>query len=459
VSDKTEVLNPATEEVIGVVPVGTAADAEAAVASARHAFDEWAGLDPVARCARLRPFLDALRSRGRELATLVVAETGAIGPLAKRLHVDTALDHFEWFLDAGSRPAVEERDGPTKLVVREPVGVVGAITPFNFPFFLNIEKIAPALVAGNTVVLKPSPLTPLEALVIADVADEVGLPRGVLSVVTGGLDVGRVLTTDPRVDLVTFTGSDAVGAQVMAQAAPTLKRVLLELGGKSALIVRPDADLDGATLFGLSQLIVQAGQGCALCTRHLIHASIVDEYVERLVALAEAVVVGDPAQRGVGMGPLIRPAQVERVNGLVQTAVTGGAGVACGGRRPPHVDRGFFYEPTVLTGVTNDATVARREVFGPVAVVIPFTDDDDAVRMANDSDYGLGGAVWSDDTEAALAIALRVRTGYLTVNGGGGAMHPALPFGGYKRSGVGRELGVEGLDAYTELKSIDLRVA
>ena len=458
-TDKVEVLNPATEEVIGVVPVATAADAETAVASARGAFDTWAALDNAERCARLRPLLDALRARARELAALVVAETGAIGPLAKRLHVDTALDHFEWFLDAGSRRAVEERDGPTKLVVREPVGVVGAITPYNFPFFLDIEKIAPALVAGNTVVLKPSPLTPLEALAIADVAEAAGVPPGVLSVITGGVDVGHVLTTDPRVDLVTFTGSDTVGAQVMAQAAPTLKRVLLELGGKSALIVRADADLDVATRFGLSQVTVQAGQGCALCTRHLVQASVFDEYVERLATMARAVVVGDPAGAGVGMGPLIRPQHVDRVDALVQAGVGEGATVVAGGRRPPDLDRGFFYEPTVLTGVDNRSTVARTEIFGPVAVVIPFADDDEAVALANDSAYGLGGAVWSADVDAALAVALRVRTGYLTVNGGGGAMHPALPFGGYKRSGIGRELGIEGLDAYREVKSIDLRVA
>jgi aldehyde dehydrogenase (NAD+) len=456
---KEEVLNPATGEVIAVVPIGTALEAAEAVDAARSAAGSWGSLGNEERCDRLVPLADALRARARELASLVIAETGAIGPVAKRMHVDAALAQLDWFIDAGRRSAVEERGGPTKLVVRDPVGVVAAITPFNFPFLLNIQKVAPALVAGNTVVLKPSPFTPLEALVIAEVAAEAELPPGVLTVVTGGVEVGEVLTTHPAVDLVTFTGSDAVGARVMAQAAGSLKPVLLELGGKSALVVREDADLDGAVAFGLSQFTLQAGQGCAFCTRHLVHASLYDDYVDRLVAVAEGMVVGDPADPDTGMGPLIRAPQVERVARLVATGVNEGAKVRTGGRRPDHLDRGFFYLPTVLTGVDNRSTVARTEIFGPVAVVLPFTDDDEAVALANDSPYGLGGAVWSTDTATAVELARRVRTGYLTVNGGGGRLDPALPFGGIKRSGIGRELGLEGLDAYTTLKSIDVRPA
>lgn len=451
------ILNPATGETIATVAVGTAAATADAIEAAHAAAGSWAALGNDERVERLRPLADALRAHARDITELVIAETGAIGPVAKRMHVDAALDQLDWFLEVGRRSAVEQRGGPMKLVVRDPVGVVAAITPYNFPFLLNVQKAAPALVAGNTVVLKPSPLTPLEAFVLANAAVEAELPPGVLSVVTGGIDVGEVLTTHPKVDLVTFTGSDAVGSRVMAQAAPSLKPVLLELGGKSAMIVREDADLDGAVAFGLAQIVLQAGQGCAFCTRHLVHNSRYDEYVERLVAAAEQITVGDPAERGIGMGPLIRAAHVDRVARLVAAGVDEGAVVATGGRRPSHLDRGFFYLPTVLTGVDNRSMIARTEVFGPVAVAMPFADDDEAVAMANDSPYGLGGAVWSADTATAVDIARRVRTGYLTVNGGSGRLDPALPFGGIKRSGIGRELGIEGLDAYTTVKSIDVR--
>jgi len=463
------VLNPATEQPIAVAAVGDLGDLDAALAAARRAADEgpWRSMTPAARGDLLDRFVDVLEARVEQLTALVIAESGAIGPLAKRLHVRTALSHFRHFNQLARRspltplemsPAAGRSPMAAAVVAREPFGVVAAITPFNFPFFLNVEKVAPALAAGNTVVLKPSPLTPLEALVLGAVAEEVHLPPGVLNVVTGSTSVAEALTTDERVDLITFTGSDTVGSQIMAQAAPALTPVLLELGGKSALVVRADADLDAAVPFGLSQLLIQAGQGCALCTRHLVHRSVYDEYVERLVAMVGMVPVGDPADRATGMGPLISAAQRTRVEGYVERGRDEGGEVVAGGRRPPHLDRGHFYEPTVFLGLDNSSTLGQEEIFGPVVLVTPFDDDEQAVALANDSRYGLAGSVFSGDLAAATSMALALQTGYVTINGGGGSLSPLLPFGGYKRSGIGRELGEMGFEAYQQTKSLDLNL-
>ncbi|HEV7861133.1 MAG TPA: aldehyde dehydrogenase family protein, partial [Acidimicrobiia bacterium] len=316
-----EIPNPATGAPVGKAPVGSAADAAAAVAAARRAFDEgpWPRLSPKERAALLATFADTLLRQTANLVALVVAEAGSTVGAALSHQVTLPLQHLEWWVDQAGRdrttalaPRVTSRsDGTSWLgssVVRHPpVGVVAAITPFNFPFFLNVWKVGPALAAGNTVVLKPSPFTPFSALVLAAAAEGAELPPGVLNVVTGGPEVGQLLTTDRAVDMVTFTGSDLVGAAIMGQASPTLKRVLLELGGKSAMIVRADADVDLDAATGAHHLTFQAGQGCALCTRHLVHASVLPEYTERLVARLRAVVVGDPADPATGMGPLIRP--------------------------------------------------------------------------------------------------------------------------------------------------------
>jgi aldehyde dehydrogenase (NAD+) len=307
------------------------------------------------------------------------------------------------------------------------------------------------------VVLKPSPFTPFSALVLAAAAEAADLPPGVLNVVTGGLEVGQRLTTDPAVDMVTFTGSDVVGAAIMGQAAPTLKRVLLELGGKSALIVRADAHLDLAAATGAHHLTFQAGQGCALCTRHLVHSSVAEEYTAALAGRLAAVKLGDPADPGIGMGPLIRPAAVERVERYVSAARERGAEVVTGGRRPVGAGvaaGGWFYEPTLITGVDNAWPVAREEIFGPVGVVIPVADDDEAVRVANDSPFGLSGAVFSRDVGAAYELACRLRTGEVNLNGGAGVMSAEAPFGGFKRSGLGRELGEAGFLEYCQTQTI-----
>ena len=463
-----EIPNPATGRGIGLAPVGTAADAADAIAAARRAFDDgpWPQLTPRERSVRLRAFHAALAERAADLIGLVVAEAGSTVAAALSHQITLPLQHLEWWVEATARdrtqalpPRVTGRsDGTAWLgsyVVRHPpVGVVAAITPFNFPFLLNVWKVGPALATGNTVVLKPSPFTPFSALALAEAAEAADLPPGVLNVITGGPDVGRLLTTDPAVDMVTFTGSDLVGAAIMGQAAPSLKRVLLELGGKSAMIVRADADLDLAAATGAGHLTFQAGQGCALCTRHLVHASVADHYMELLAARLAAVRVGDPADPSVGMGPLIRPESVERVEGYVSTAREKGADVVAGGRRPEGPSGGWFYEPTVLTGVDNAWPVAREEIFGPVGVVIPFDSDDEAVRMANDSPFGLSGAVFSRDVGAAYELACRLRTGEVNLNGGAGVMSAEAPFGGCKRSGLGRELGEQGLLEYCQTQTI-----
>jgi len=339
-------------------------------------------------------------------------------------------------------------------VRREPFGVCALIPAYNFPFFLSMMKLIPALAAGCTTVLKPAPTTPLESLLLADFAEAAGLPPGVLNVVTGDVEAGHELTMHPMVDLVSFTGSDAVGRLVYTQAAATMKKVVLELGGKSASIVRADADLAAAVRGTVAGMTTHAGQGCSLLTRTLVHESRHDEYVERVRTALAGVTVGDPTAESTTMGPLISEAQRAKVEKLIRTGEEEGARIAHGGGRPAGLDRGWFVEPTLFTGVDSAMTIARTEFFGPVGVIIPFRDDDEAVRIANDSPYGLGGGVWSTDTAAAHGIAARIRTGSVSINGGGTGVNPRAPFGGYKQSGLGREWGAAGLDEYLQTKAI-----
>ena len=467
--DLAEVVNPATEEVIGTAPVGNAEDAEAAVAAARAAFDDgpWPRRSQQERCDTLVRFFDILVARQQEFENLIVAEAGATYPLAKFAHVGIAMDHFQFALDeARTRrpitalpPRVTQVSGGrgslgSAVTVREPVGVVGAITAFNYPHLINLSKIVPALLMGNTLVLKPSPYTPLEALALGDIATEAGIPPGTLNIVTGGSDVGQVLTSDGRVDMVSFTGSPSVGATVMEQGAPTIKKVLLELGGKSALIAREDVDVEVVAEQAAMGLTYQAGQGCGLCSRFLVHNSIFSAFVDKATSVLQSVKLGNPADPTTQMGPLIREVQRQRVAGMVDAAVRHGAVLATGGRVPEHLTTGFFYEPTLLTDVDNGDTIAQEEVFGPVGVVIGYDTDDEAVRIANDSRYGLSGAIWSADSGRAFEMALQIRTGTVKINGGSAV---ETPFGGYKWSGVGREYGTQGLDEYTETKAISYR--
>lgn len=463
------VLNPATEDVLGLAPVSGAEEVEQAIAAAREAFDKgpWPRMAPGERAAKMQALFDGLMARKADIMRLIVEEAGSTIGIGEMIQFGMPMQHVKYFVEAGARnrdiPApigtAPGANGPNlvgSIVRREPAGVVAAITPYNFPYYLNIMKIFPALVTGNTMVLKPSPYTPFSALIVAEVAAEIGLPRGVLSIVTGGKEVGEALTTDPRVDMITFTGSDTVGSAIMAQGAPTLKRVHFELGGKSVHVVRGDADMATALAVGMA-FTIHAGQGCALQTRHVVHNSIRAQYVAALSGALQKVKLGDPSDASVSMGPLIREAQRARVEHFVEEGRKSGFTLVAGGKRPADLKKGFFYEPTLFDNVDNKSAIAQEEIFGPVAVVIGFDTDEQAIDIANDSKFGLSGSISSRDLGAAFAMASAIRTGGVMINGGGSAGGSPQPFGGFKRSGIGRENGEEGLNAYTELKSISFR--
>jgi acyl-CoA reductase-like NAD-dependent aldehyde dehydrogenase len=405
---------------------------------------------------------EVMERRAEELKELSVREAGSTRALADTLQVGIPLHHFR---DTAERVLAQyqfERPmaptvGPTLaqgVIRREPYGVAALISAYNFPFFLNILKLAPALAAGCTAILKPAPATPLEAYVLGEMAEEAGLPPGVLNVVSGNVAAGQALTTHPGVDIVSFTGSDTVGRLVYAQAAPSLKKVVLELGGKSANIITADVDLELVVPSVVGGMITHAGQGCSLLTRTLVHRSRLDELVGLVKQALDQVTVGDPADAATTMGPLISAAQREKVESLIAAGRDEGAQVAHGGGRPSHLDRGFFVEPTLFVDVDNAMTIARKEFFGPVGVVIAFDDTDEAIRLANDSEFGLGGGVWAADPVDAYRIATRLRTGMVYINGGGAGSSPHTPFGGYKQSGLGLERGEFGLDEFLLSKSI-----
>ncbi|MDG1782041.1 MAG: aldehyde dehydrogenase family protein [Porticoccaceae bacterium] len=468
------VINPATEEVIGEAPVGTIADAEAAISAAREAFDKgpWPKMEWRERAKILQKFHDALIARKTEIVNLIVAEAGSTVAVASAMHFDMSMDGFQYFIEQiqrrefivpGSVSVHPSWTGGQNLgstvKVYEPLGVSVGITAYNYPFFLNIAKIGPALAAGCTLILKPAPQTPLQALIIGEIAMEAGLPEGVFNIVTGGVEVGEKLTTDPRVDQISFTGSDKVGAIIQAQAAPTLKRVALELGGKSAMIVCEDADLELAAFNGMMNLTNQCGQGCILQTRQLVHNSIREQYLDLLCAMVSQMKIGDPADPDVGMGPLISAAQREKVLDYIEKGKSEGNRLVYGGGIPEGLDQGFYIEPTIFDCKSNDTTIAQEEIFGPVLCVIGFDTEEEAINIANDSVYGLSGGVFSKDAGKAFNIAKQIRTGGVLINGGGGKLNPTVPFGGYKRSGIGREYGEEGLNEFLEIKVIDFRGA
>ncbi len=457
-----DVVDPATEEVIGTAPDGDRADMDAAIAAARRAFDHtrWA-TDPGLRVRCLRQLHRALRRHAPDMRTLTVAEAGAPVFLTRGPQYDAPVEGLAWVADLAADFAWERDLGTResmgvaseRVLRHEPVGVVGAITPWNYPTQINLAKVGPALAAGNTVVLKPAPETPWVAAELGRVAAErTDLPPGVLNVVSTADDaVAEQLTTDPRVDLVSFTGSTPTGRRVMAAAAPTVKRVFLELGGKSPSVVLGDADVAEAAAATAFEVSMHAGQGCALTTRLIVPRGARDEAVDAAAATMSDVGVGDPADPGTVCGPLISAAQRDRVEGYLRLAEEEGGTVATGGRRPPGRDRGFWIEPAVITGVDNRARVAREEIFGPVLVVLAHDGDDDAVRIANDSPFGLSAAVTAGDEDRARAVGERIRAGTVSLNGGVW-FAPDVPFGGYKQSGTGREMGVAGLEEYLETK-------
>jgi aldehyde dehydrogenase (NAD+) len=459
-----ENVDPATEEVIGQVADASPEDMERAIDAARRAFDEtdWA-TNPDFRKRCLRQLRDALDRSREELRPQVVAEVGTPISLTYAIQQDSCIEDMQWEIDLIDRyewetelPAHEFMGLKSgRRVVREPVGVVGAITPWNFPFMLNLSKITPALAAGNTMVLKPAPDTPWSATFIGRLAaEQTDIPPGVLNVVTAGdkAEVGEVLTGDPRVDMISFTGSTATGRRIMARGAETLKKVFLELGGKSANVILDDADFASVVPSG-SMICMHGGQGCAMTTRMLLPRSHYDEAVEMLKAAFEAVPYGDPNDPGNIMGPLINARQRDRVLGYIEKGRAEGAELLVGGGRPAHLQRGYYVEPTLFVDVDPDSTIAQEEIFGPVLAVIRYEDDDDAVRIANNSAYGLSGAVTSGSLDRAMSLARRIRTGTVSVNGGLW-FGPDSPFGGYKQSGNGREHGVAGFEEYLETKTI-----
>ena len=455
-----DVRNPATEELISTAPDASVAQVQGAISAARAAFDSgrWSGLDPAERSRCIQQLSDAMLARSDEINALAQAEWGCTAN-ERIIHVEGPAFMVGHAAELALEPAEAPMDAwgaaGTTLLRHEPMGVVSILTPWNFPHTLNAMKVGAALAAGNPVVLKPSPLTPLAGLALARLIDEqTDIPPGVVNVVTPtSVAASKALTVDPRVDMVSFTGSSAVGRDVMAGAAAGMKRVLLECGGKSASILLDDVDVNEELLQRLlfEGCTLHAGQACILNSRLLVPDSLHDDVVAGLTELANRVVIGDPRDPEVTMGPLISREHLDRVEGMVTRAERDGATVVTGGSRPKHLEQGFFFEPTILAGAVADSFIAQEEVFGPVLTVLRYQDDEDAVTVANHSQYGLGGAVWGSDVERALGVARGIRTGQVSING---TIPGDAPFGGFKQSGIGREGGVMGLRAYMEPKAI-----
>lgn len=449
------VIDPSTEQPIASVPAGVAQDIDNAVAAARAAFASWSATSPVQRAALLEATADALESRTDEIALLISTEMGTPLAFSKAVQVGNPVRVLRSYAKLVQDFSFEQQIG-NSLVVKEPIGVVGAITPWNYPLHQVVAKVAAALAAGCTVVLKPSEVAPLSAFVLAEIFDQIGLPAGVFNLVTGlGPVVGEAIAAHLDVDMVSFTGSTAAGKRVMAVGAETVKRVSLELGGKSAFIVLADADLGKAVKIGLANCFINAGQTCTAWTRMLVPAEKYDEALDLIRAAVQKYPVGPPTEESTRVGPLATAAQFAKVVGFIEQAVADGATVVAGGpERPAGLTTGFYVQPTVLGGVKPGSRVEQEEVFGPVLAVLPYATEDEAVSIANDTPYGLAGGVFGGDQEHAVAIARRMRTGMVDVNGG--RFNLLAPFGGYKQSGNGRELGEYGLEEFLEVKSVQL---
>ena len=466
--DEEPVIDPGNEEIVGYAPVADQLHLTTAVAAARHAFDHgpWPRYSPQERAQVLMRFHAALAGQRDRLAHILIREAGVIRadvwsrqiniPL-KHLanNINIALQDFSRqvcpeVVTAGKRKAIG-----SALVQRVPVGVVAAVSAYNYPTYLNLAKIGPALMAGNTMILKPSPMTPFQAILLGQIASEAGLPRGVLNIVNGGAEVGQFLCADSGVDLISFTGSEQVGKIIAENAGRNLKRCLLELGGKSPLIVRSDANLDAAAAMILRGFTSHAGQGCAMFTRAIVHNSIKKNVVDRISEMARSIEIGPPGASSTGMGPVISAQQRQRVEAFVQRASEEQSPPVFGGSRPTHLTKGFFFEPTLFDNVDNRSEIAQEEVFGPVGVVVGFDDDEEAISLANDSKYGLRAGVISSDSGKAFEMAQCLNAGQVLLNGGALTSLSDSPFGGLKQSGVGRENGREGFLCYTEVRSIE----
>ncbi|MFE2541095.1 aldehyde dehydrogenase family protein [Actinacidiphila glaucinigra] len=444
-SGTIDVVNPADEQVFATVPAGTADDVDAAVRAARAAFRGWAATPPAERAARIAALRDVLAARSEEIAETVTAELGAPLAFSRAVHAGLPVAVAGSYAELAAAHPFEERIG-NSTVLHEPVGVVGAITPWNYPLHQIVAKVAPALAAGCTVVLKPAEDTPLVAQLFAEAVHEAGLPAGVFNLVTGlGPVAGQALAAHEDVDLVSFTGSTAVGRQIAATAGAAVKRVALELGGKSANVVLPGADLAKAVNVGVANVMSNTGQTCSAWTRMLVHRERYEEAVALAVTAAAKYVPGER------IGPVVNARQHERVLGYIAKGVEEGARLVAGGTEVPRT-RGYWVSPTVFADVTAEMTIAQEEIFGPVLSILAYEDEEDALRIANGTVYGLAGAVWAGDDAAAVAFARRMDTGQVDINGG--RFNPLAPFGGYKQSGVGRELGPHGLTEYLQTKSL-----
>ncbi|WP_280218233.1 aldehyde dehydrogenase family protein [Nocardia neocaledoniensis] len=448
-----DVIDPATEQSVSTIAMGNEKDVERAVVAARRAFDSFSATTREERIALLTRVIEVYSARTQELAGAVTAEMGSPAALAVYGHVPAGLGHLQAALEA-LRDFEFERTVDSTLVVHEPIGVCALITPWNWPLNQIAAKVAPALAAGCTMVLKPSEVAPLSALLFAEVMHEAGVPRGVFNLINGdGPTVGTALSSHPEVDLVSFTGSTRAGIEVAKNAAPTVKRVTQELGGKSANIILDDEAFAEAIARDVSLMFLNSGQSCNAGTRMLVPAARMDEAAEIAARTVGQLVIGSPGDAGTTMGPVVSEAQFNRIQALIQAGVDEGATLVTGGPgRPEGTESGYFVRPTVFADVTNDMTVAREEIFGPVLTLLGYRDEEDAVRIANDTIYGLSGYVSSADTERARRIARRLRTGNVHVNGA--QVVRSAPFGGYKQSGNGRESGPYGLAEFTEIKAV-----
>jgi acyl-CoA reductase-like NAD-dependent aldehyde dehydrogenase len=450
-----EVVNPTTEEAIGTIPACGPADVDRAVAAARGAFDSWAATSPKLRAGYAAAIADGLGERADEIAATIAAELGMPLKLSKIIQAGLPRAHFASMPQLVEEVVWEEEIG-NSLILREPVGVLGAITPWNYPLNQIAVKVAPALAAGCPVVLKPSEVTPLNAFLLAEVIESVELPAGVFNLITGtGPVAGEALAGHPGVDMVSFTGSTRAGRRVSELAAATVKPVAMELGGKSPNVILDDADLGAAVADGVAKCFLNSGQTCSALTRMVVPRQMLAEIERLATAAAETYTPGDPFAEGTRLGPLVSAAQLQRVRGYIEQGIAEGARLLTGGVEPPAgLERGYFVRPTVFSEVTPEMTIAREEIFGPVLAIQTYEGEDDAIRIANATEYGLAGGVWSGTKERAIAVARRLRTGQIEINGA--AFNPMAPFGGFGQSGHGRENGRHGLEELLVPKSLQL---
>jgi len=455
-SDAIEVHDSTNGEVMGSIPAGTAADVDRAAEAAARAFGGWSATSPAERAKFCQRIAEGLQARADELADIITREAGMPRKLSRRLQAGMPVNSFATAGRLAEGYEFETTLGNSRIV-REPVGVVGCITPWNYPLHQIAAKVAYAMAAGCTVVLKPSEIAPLDAYVLAEVVDEVGLPAGVFNLVTGtGTEVGEAISRHPLIDMVSFTGSTRAGKAVARAASENLKRVALELGGKSANILLDDLDdeaFESAVRDGVAKCYINQGQTCTALTRMLVPRDRMAD-AERIAAdeVEARYQPGDPFEDGVRLGPLSSRAQVDRVTGYIRKGIEEGARLVVGGPDAPEGLDGYFVQPTVFSAVSNDMVIAQEEIFGPVLSILPYGSEDEAVEIANDSAYGLSGGVWSADEERAAAVAARIRTGQIEVNGG--RFNPEAPFGGYKQSGYGREYGTFGFEEFLEVKAM-----